>query len=350
MDIKILDLFGDNVELYFDDPSEIKKLEKIIDNPSLIEMDAADFLDLDPVKEISVYDIVSSNENKNIEFYKFLIENYDNSNLNTIADEEQFANGIGLVPVYNDKIFDEPIFTDETFEIDVFQNISINGKKYNGEFPLYEYSDDYYIITNFDILDDDYYKEKVKELIIEDLEYDIELFNENVLENAMNSCDSESNVDDVISDIISMLYDYKEEAIEKYGNSLIEIAYDIGYLNDEIPDDEEEFEKWVEETTEKLEDEIDDVARKYFEVYYDNSIVEYYKSIYGDKEAYKMLIEHNIIDIDCIADNILDEIRVNEGFAEYYFNRMYAGEQPSHVDTNYIDDESYYVYEVTNLI
>jgi len=361
MNLKIKKLFDcdpifDLTDEQIEHLSEIIHLDEKTKEMLLNYKDVLNILDIDfsienAEQSIDLSDFIDDmSEDEKLVFFDFLDDYYEYSTLKKcFKDGYYFYNAKPLI-IYDDYFFEHNFNCEDEFLLEYT----------NKKFDLYNLGDEYVIISEEDLFDDisyeNLYEIAVYKIIKEDLENDPSLFNINMLENVVRDCEYSYSDSGISDDIIENLINYKYSDDEKYGNDLIREAKELGYsFKTEMPikDDyenedeyEKAFEEWVEETTEDIENNIHELAEKYFNTYYDGSIYLYYESIYGGYKAIEEMINDGRVDIDCMADKIEEIISSETNLYDYYFTRVY-GDLPRFRDTVEVDGKEYYIYEIT---
>ena len=348
-DYLIENLFGHDIYVILNDHDVDMLINKFNVPPEKIN-NVFDLLDIDPERKFSVYDVISEDKEKNLKFFKLLQEKYNINltNLDKYFDKECFDGMEPFVYEYGESVLDTDISTDKIFKLERIDN-----------FNVYNINDDYMIASTYDLFDDSLYEEQVEKIIKDDLENNIDLFDIDILDNLLDTCEMDVEETDVLNDVENNLLDMEYSPDSEYDNELIKYAIDHGFVDkDDMPDyndyendDEynEAYNEWLEETMDYIKTNINELALKYFNEIYGGSILEYFKERFSFDEAAKIMIDNGYVKYYCLVEAILQTIRTNEGFAEFYFNHEFAI-APKEVTSVDIDGFEYYLYIVNDLV
>jgi hypothetical protein len=184
---------------------------------------------------------------------------------------------------------DAPMYTDHQIE-----------NTYPGYLPIMAFDFDDEGIGYFSIKKDEF-EDLLDDILKNYINESLEPYNEYMLLNPLEFnfipevIDECQLKDDVLEDLETFLTGMENEENEEYGNELIKTAIEIGFIDDNRPKDENEFEDWVEETTENIIDEIGDFVEKYYEHYYNGSLYNYMDERgYLDDEAMRVLSDYDV--------------------------------------------------------
>ena len=224
----------------------------------------------------------------------------------------------------------------------------------------FDFNNDYIVFFTVEYdKDEDFWEEMVEIYVDEslsDTEYMYRILNarEFDFDYIMDQCQNTNIIYRDIEDYITSSYDYDVDKEE-----LVELAQNIGYI-DEVPDeDDEDYEEKVDEIVDDIQNNIDKFVKKYYETIFNNELSSYLadqglfdEDLYSElKDAdiplnrkisiasFAFAVDNGLVDVNCVKKNLVRILKThpNINIPEYFDIEW--------VDEFYFDNKKYILYK-----